>query len=99
LRFFGIAVRTPLQCADSTAAKQLAENPKKMGATRHLGVKWHFIRRHTQKGGVSLAHCISEGVLSDMGTKRLARKKLARFAAIFFNVLKNLCLLIQIDLP
>ena len=40
-----------------------------------------------QKGDVALAHCISEGMLSDVGTKRLARKKLARFAAIFFNVL------------
>jgi hypothetical protein len=87
LRFFGIAVRTPLQYIDSTAAKQLAENPKKMGTTRHLGIKWHFIRHHVQKGDVVLAYCISEDMLSDMGTKRLARKKLARFAAIFFNVL------------
>jgi hypothetical protein len=87
LRFFGIAVRTPLQHVDSTAAKQLAENPKKMGATRHLGIKWHFIRHHVQKGDVALAYCISEDMLSDMGAKRLARKKLARFAAIFFNVL------------
>jgi len=87
LRFFGIAVRTPLQYIDSTAAKQLAENPKKMGTTRHLGIKWHFIRYHVQKGDVNLAYCITEDMLSDMGTKRLARKKLARFAAIFFNVL------------
>ena len=28
LRFFGIAVMTPRQYIDSTAAKQLAENPK-----------------------------------------------------------------------
>ena len=77
----------PKQYIDSAAAKQLAENPKKMGTTRHLGIKWHFIRHHVQKGDVILAYCISEDMISDMGTKRLARKKLARFATIFFNVL------------
>ena len=54
---------------------------------QHLGIKWHFIRHHVQKGDVALAYCITEYMTSDMGTKRLARKKLARFAAIFFNVL------------
>ena len=87
LRFLGIAVRTPLQYIDSTAAKQLAENPKKMGTTRHIGIKWHFIRYHVQKRDVDLSYSITEDMLSDMGTKRLPRKKLARFAAIFFNVL------------
>ena len=87
LRFLGIAVHVPKQYIDSTAAKQLAENPKKMGSTRHIGIKWHFIRYHVQKRDVDLAYCITEDMLSDMGTKRLARKKLARFAAIFFNVL------------
>jgi hypothetical protein len=86
LRFLGIAV-TPGEYIDSTASKQLAGNPKKMGTTRHIGIKWHFIRYHVQKRDVDLLYCITEDMLADMGTKRLPRKKLARFATIFFNVL------------
>ena len=67
----------------------MAENPKKMGSTRHIGIKWHFIRYHVQKRDVDLSYSITEDMLSDMGTKRLPRKKLARFATIFFNVLSK----------
>ena len=36
-----------------------------------------------------LPYSITEDQLGDLGTKRLARKKLARFAIIFFNCLAN----------
>ena len=86
LRFLGIAVRTSGHYIDSAASKQLAKNLKKMGTTRHIGIKWHFIRYHVQKGDVDLLYCITEDMIADMGTKRLPRKKLARFPSIFFNV-------------
>ena len=38
LRFLGTAVQTPRQYIDSTAAKQLALNPKKLDAARHLSI-------------------------------------------------------------
>jgi hypothetical protein len=39
---------------------------------------------------LKLKHCITEDCVPDMGTKRLARKKLERFAIVFFNCLHNL---------
>jgi len=99
LRFFGIAVRTPLQYIDSTAAKQLAENPKKMGTTRHLGIKWHFIRYHVQKGDVVLAYCITEDICSVTwelsGWHAKSWLVLQRFSSMCCT---NLGLLIRIDL-
>ena len=89
LRFLGIAVHTPRQYIDSTAAKMLALNPKKLGATRHLSIKWHFLRYHVQRKDINLQYCITEDMLADMGTKILPRKTLARFAMIFFNSLSS----------
>jgi hypothetical protein len=72
---------------DSTAALQIAENPKKLGSSRHLGVRWHYVRHQIFACGLELAYSFTEDMLADVGTKRLARKKLARFAIIFFNSL------------
>ena len=62
-------------------------HPKKLGATRHLSIKWHFLRYHVQRRDVNLQYCITEDMLADMDTKILPRKALARFAMIFFNSL------------
>ena len=87
LRFAGVALDEIGQTVDSTGAKQIAENPKKLGSTRNLGIRWHLVRYHIHALGLKLKYGISEDLVADMGTKRLARKKLARFAMIFFNCL------------
>ena len=48
-RLFRADTGATIPC-DSAVAKKLAENPKKMGMTRHLAIKWHFTRHHVQKG-------------------------------------------------
>jgi hypothetical protein len=73
--FLGIAVAFTTSYIDSTAALQLAKNPKKMGATRHLGVRWHLVRYHIHAKNLELKYAISEDKLADLGAKLLARKK------------------------
>ena len=92
LRFAGIALENHEQHIDSTgtSGKQIAENPKKLGSTRNLGIRWHLIRHAIHALNLKLKHCITEDCVPDMGTKRLARKKLERFAIVFFNCLHNL---------
>ena len=87
LRFAGVAVPNIVQYIDSTSAKQIAENPKKLGSTRHLGIRWHLIRYYIHAKDHLLKYSITEDMLADMGTKRLNRRKLERFAMIFFNCL------------
>jgi len=86
-RFVGISVHEVWQYIDATSAKQIAENPKKLGSTRHLGIRWHLVRYHLHAKDLVLKYSISEDCLADLGTKRLARKILSRFAMIFFNCL------------
>ena len=89
LRFAGAAVKVVGQYIDSTTAKQIAENPKKMGSARHLGIRWHLVRYHLHAKDLELRYSITEDCLADLGTKRLARKILDRFARIFFNCLSK----------
>ena len=86
-RFIGVAVHEVKQYIDATSAKQIAENPKKLGSTRHMGIRWHLVRCHVHAKDLVLCYSITEDCLADLGTKRLARKILARFDIIFFNCL------------
>jgi hypothetical protein len=88
-RFLGIAVHKVLQYIDAISAKQVAENPKKLGSARHLGIRWHLVRCHLHAKDLELSYSTTEDFLTDHGTKRLARKTLARFAIIFFNCLSK----------
>ena len=76
-----------IQYCDSTAAKQIALNPRSLGAARALGIRMHTTRYAIAKSGLSVRYSITEDGVADMLTKRLARPLLARFATIFFNVL------------
>jgi hypothetical protein len=90
-RFLGIAVHKVTQYTDATSTKQIAENPKKLGSTRHLGIRWHLVRYHLHAKDLVLSCGTTEtgNCLADLGTKRLARKILARFSIIFYTCLSK----------
>jgi hypothetical protein len=88
LNFTGVRPVDPLQDCDSTSATQVALNPNKLGAARSLGIRQHLTRYAIAKGNLKLCYSISEDCVADMLTKRLERRKLARFALIFFNNLR-----------
>ena len=66
LEFLGIRPITRVQYVDSTAALQIAENPKKLGATRHLGVRWHYVRHQIFACALLIAYSITEDMLADV---------------------------------
>ena len=66
-----------------------ALNPHTLGASRSLGIRQHLTRYAISRGKLNLCYSITEDMVSDVLTKRLERKKLARFALIFFNNLRT----------
>ena len=66
----------------------IAKNPKSLGAARFLGIRARCARHAIARESLSLEYCIAGGALADCLTKRLPRKKLARFSVIFFNNLR-----------
>ncbi|WVZ90051.1 LOW QUALITY PROTEIN: hypothetical protein U9M48_036384 [Paspalum notatum var. saurae] len=62
--------RIPL-LIDSTSAISVAKNPVLHSRTKHLDVRFHFLRDHYQKGDIDLIHVVSANQLADIFTKPL----------------------------
>ena len=89
MNFMGIQPPCPIQYCDSTSAKQVALNPRTLGAARSLGIRMHSTRYAIAKSNLKLKYSITEDMVADFLTKRMPRKKLARLSIIFFNNLKS----------
>ena len=46
--------KIPILC-DNTSAINLAENPIQHSRTKHIDIKYHFIRDYVQKGDIELS--------------------------------------------
>jgi hypothetical protein len=60
----------PLQC-DSTSAISVAKNPVLHPKTKHIDVKYHFLRYNVEKGKITLIHVPTHDQLADIFTKPL----------------------------
>ncbi|WVZ89319.1 hypothetical protein U9M48_035740 [Paspalum notatum var. saurae] len=56
---------------DSTSAISVAKNPVLHSKTKHIDVRFHFLRDHYEKGDIDLVHVASENQLADIFTKPL----------------------------
>jgi hypothetical protein len=60
----------PLQC-DSTSAISVAKNPLHNSKTKHIEVRYHFLRDNIEKGKIALIHVPTHDQLADIFTKPL----------------------------
>jgi hypothetical protein len=68
-----ITVPTPF-LVDSQSAKDLAENPVFYKRSKHIDIKYHWIREHVNSGGFETAklyHCQTNCIAADIFTKSL----------------------------
>lgn len=65
---------TPLGC-DNQSAIAVAKNPVHHGRTKHIDVRYHFIRSLVTDNVISLHHCSSDRQLADILTKPLSPEK------------------------
>ncbi|WVZ53232.1 LOW QUALITY PROTEIN: hypothetical protein U9M48_004204 [Paspalum notatum var. saurae] len=63
---------------DSTSAISVAKNPVLHSRTKHIDVRFHFLRDHYEKGDIDLVHVVTENQLADIFTKPLDLKAFAR---------------------
>ncbi|WVZ85132.1 LOW QUALITY PROTEIN: hypothetical protein U9M48_032084 [Paspalum notatum var. saurae] len=62
--------RIPL-LVDSTFAISVAKNPVLHSRTKHIDMRFHFLRDHYEKGDIDLIHVVSANQLADIFTKPL----------------------------
>ncbi|WVZ80820.1 hypothetical protein U9M48_028268, partial [Paspalum notatum var. saurae] len=56
---------------DYTFAISVAKNPVLHFRTKHIDVRFHFLRDHYEKGDIDLIHVVSANQLADIFTKSL----------------------------
>ncbi|WVZ70844.1 LOW QUALITY PROTEIN: hypothetical protein U9M48_019480 [Paspalum notatum var. saurae] len=85
--------RIPL-LVDSTSAISVAKNPVLHSRTKHIDVRFHFLRDHYEKGDIDLIHVLTQNQLADIFTKPLdtsafvrLRGELGIYAFLFVFVL------------
>jgi hypothetical protein len=66
----------PLLC-DSTSAISVAKNPVLHSKTKHIDVRFHFLRDHSEKGGIDLCHVVTQQQLADIFTKPVGQSTFA----------------------
>ena len=70
---------------DSQSAIALAHNPVSHGRTKHIDIKFHFIRHHVNVGNIVLKYVPTSLMLADVFTKGVEKQKLAWACTLLFG--------------
>jgi hypothetical protein len=74
LRDFGYKFsKVPLLC-DNESAIRMADNPIEHNHTKHIAIRYHFLRDHQQRGDIEIAYINTKDQLADIFTKHLDEK-------------------------
>jgi kynurenine formamidase len=65
--------KIPLLC-DNESAIHMADNPVEHSHTKHIDIRYHFLRDHQQSGDIEIAYVSIKEQLVDIFTKPLDEK-------------------------
>jgi hypothetical protein len=71
----GAAIKTPLLKVDNKAAIDLIKNPVHHGKSKHIRIRYHFVRECAAEGRIEVQFVGTSDQLADILTKPLARVK------------------------
>ena len=75
----GISVRLPIVVMeDNQTCMQIADNPVSQRRTRHMDVRYHFIRDQINDGIITVRYCATRDMLADVLTKVMPRPAFLR---------------------
>ncbi|MEO0684489.1 MAG: Ty1/Copia family ribonuclease HI, partial [Cyanobacteria bacterium J06649_11] len=64
---------------DNQGAIGLSKNPKLNSRTKHIDIKFHYVREAVETNIVNVKYCLTENMTADIFTKSLARVKFEKF--------------------
>ena len=70
---------------DNQGALALSKNPVDHQRSKHIDIRYHFIRSHIQDGQIELSYVPSQENLADIFTKAIGRIKMKFFNNILFG--------------
>ena len=72
---------------DNKSAINLAKHPTLHGRSKHIELRFHYIREQVSKGNVTVEYCKAEEQLADLMTKPI---QVSRFKQICSELVNNL---------
>lgn len=60
---------------DNQAAMNLAETSAYKPNTKHIDIKYHFVREHIEKGDIAIQYISTDKMIADSLTKPLFKQK------------------------
>ena len=60
---------------DNQSAISMTRNPQFHGRSKHISIKYHFVRDHVSEGSIFLKYCASEEMTADFLTKGLGKEQ------------------------
>ena len=77
----------------------MVKNPVFHGRTKHIGIRYHFVREHVKKKNVEIVYCPSKEMIADMLTKGLSQVKFEtlRELLMYSELLINILFILMFD--
>jgi uncharacterized beta-barrel protein YwiB (DUF1934 family) len=69
--------KVPLLC-DNKSVIRMADNPIEHIRTKHIDIRYHFLRDHQQKGDIKITYVSTHNQLADIITKPLYEKTFSK---------------------
>ena len=74
---------------DNQAAICMSRNPQFHGRTKHIGIKYHYVREQVSKSTIELRYCRTDNMIADIFTKGLSQEKFIKQCVEFTNYIKQ----------
>jgi hypothetical protein len=71
LRDYGYKLTKVSHLCDNESAIRMTDNPVEHSRTKHIAIRYHFLRDHQQKGDIEIAYINIKEQLADIFTKPL----------------------------
>lgn len=69
--------KCPIYC-DNTSAISVSQNPVMHSKTKHIDIRYHFLKDHVEKGNIYLEYISTDNQLADILTKSLDATRFAK---------------------
>ena len=80
--FLNAPLQTVLIYGDNIGSIQLAKHPAYKRKSRHISIKYHFVRRYVANKSIALSYIPSKENIADMATKPIKGPNMKSFASI-----------------
>ena len=93
----GRTMRCPMWVlVDNEAVLAMAQNVGTSDRTKHIAVRYFFIREKIGHGFVRLHHCPTDQMAADLYTKALSGEKFFKFSRVAFSATKHVARLLSV---